>query len=209
MNTNPKAIRVLCYGDSNTWETRLLEKPRFAANVRWPGKLQDLLGPSYEIIEEGLCGRTTDLTIRKKKEEMEKHIFSLVFELTIQIDFFILLLGINDFKAIYNRSAEDVAKSIEGLINIVKNLESAPEWKTPKILLISPTLLIETTEKYKGAADKSKQLGPLLEKVALNNSVPFIDLAKFVEPGSDGAHLTAQGHSKTAELVADTIKKNV
>jgi len=209
MNTNPKAIRVLCYGDSNTWGDPALGKPRFAANVRWPGKLQDLLGPSYEIIEEGLCGRTTDLNDPKEEGRNGKTYLQPCLRTHNPIDFFILLLGINDFKAIYNRSAEDVAKSIEGLINIVKNLESAPEWKTPKILLISPTLLIETTEKYKGAADKSKQLGPLLEKVALNNSVPFIDLAKFVEPGSDGAHLTAQGHSKTAELVADTIKKNV
>ena len=50
---------VLCYGDSNTWGYNPQTKERFPRNVRWPGVLRQELGEDYEIIEEGLNGRTT------------------------------------------------------------------------------------------------------------------------------------------------------
>ena len=61
MNTNPKAIKILCYGDSNTNGTKPDRTGRFAANERWTGVLQNNLGDGYYIVEEGLGGRTTDL----------------------------------------------------------------------------------------------------------------------------------------------------
>lgn len=44
MNTNPNAIKVLCYGDSNTWGQTDNKTGRQPANVRWTGILQDKLG---------------------------------------------------------------------------------------------------------------------------------------------------------------------
>jgi lysophospholipase L1-like esterase len=58
MNTNPGAKVVVCYGDSNTWGAHPFDDDRFPANIRWVGVVQDLLGPEYEVINEGLCGRT-------------------------------------------------------------------------------------------------------------------------------------------------------
>ena len=50
---------VLCYGDSNTFgyvpETGL----RYPKEVRYTGRLQQLLGEEYTVIEEGCNGRTT------------------------------------------------------------------------------------------------------------------------------------------------------
>ena len=49
--------RILCFGDSNTfgWIGRL-DGPtlRFPSDIRWTGRLSTLLGPDFEIIEEGL-----------------------------------------------------------------------------------------------------------------------------------------------------------
>ena len=58
MNTNPKAKRILCFGDSNTWG-RIPGKKfrRFPVDQRWTGILQKLLGEDYEVIEEGLTAR--------------------------------------------------------------------------------------------------------------------------------------------------------
>lgn len=59
--------KILCYGDSNTWglvagsinwETYYME--RYSFPIRWTGRLQQLLGKSYRVIEEGLNGRTTN-----------------------------------------------------------------------------------------------------------------------------------------------------
>ena len=50
---------ILCFGDSNTWGYSPQDGSRFPPNVRWTGTLQKTLGAEYNIIEEGLNGRTT------------------------------------------------------------------------------------------------------------------------------------------------------
>ena len=52
--------RILCFGDSNTWGY-MVSGGRFDEDVRWPMKLQELLGDDYRIIEEGFNGRTCDI----------------------------------------------------------------------------------------------------------------------------------------------------
>ena len=58
-------IRILCYGDSNTWgtigrwEESEIPSLRYEPDVRWTGVLQKELGEGYCIMEEGLGGRTT------------------------------------------------------------------------------------------------------------------------------------------------------
>ncbi len=51
--------RILCYGDSNTWGYNPISKDRYDENIRWTRVLARNLGADYEIIEEGLNGRTT------------------------------------------------------------------------------------------------------------------------------------------------------
>lgn len=53
--------RILCFGDSNTygWAGSLAGPAlRYPSSVRWTGRLGALLGPDWEILEEGLGGRT-------------------------------------------------------------------------------------------------------------------------------------------------------
>ena len=56
MNINPQALRVLCFGDSNVWGRSGKSIERYPLNIRWTGILQEKLGNSYEVIEEGLRG---------------------------------------------------------------------------------------------------------------------------------------------------------
>ena len=51
--------RILCFGDSNTWgydyttyDPALGSGQRMAFHERWPGIVQNLLGPDYRIIED-------------------------------------------------------------------------------------------------------------------------------------------------------------
>ncbi|NBT63057.1 MAG: G-D-S-L family lipolytic protein, partial [Planctomycetia bacterium] len=50
---------ILCFGDSNTWGYVPGIGNRYPKQIRWTGILQNLLGNSSFIIEEGLNGRTT------------------------------------------------------------------------------------------------------------------------------------------------------
>ena len=46
-------IKILCYGDYNTWGyIPGTDHQRFSKDERWPGALQRMLGDKYEIIEE-------------------------------------------------------------------------------------------------------------------------------------------------------------
>lgn len=59
MNTNPKAKRILCFGDSNTWGyIPGTNYDRYSVDVRWTGILQEKLGRDYEVIEDGVNSRT-------------------------------------------------------------------------------------------------------------------------------------------------------
>src|ERR1700750_1283342 len=57
--------RVLCFGDSLTWGwipvAEGMPTQRYPRDVRWTGVLADRLGEGYEVIEEGLSARTTNV----------------------------------------------------------------------------------------------------------------------------------------------------
>src|SRR5919202_2797029 len=58
------AKRIMVYGDSNTWGYIPVESgttTRYPEDVRWTGVFRAALGPGYEVIDEGLSARTTDL----------------------------------------------------------------------------------------------------------------------------------------------------
>ena len=52
-------MRILCYGDSNTWGyISGSNHLRYGNDKRWPKVLANLLGDNFEVIEEGLNSRT-------------------------------------------------------------------------------------------------------------------------------------------------------
>ena len=50
---------IVAFGDSNTWGYDPATGGRFSRAQRWPGVLQRELGADFEVIAEGLNGRTT------------------------------------------------------------------------------------------------------------------------------------------------------
>jgi len=53
---------ILCFGDSNTWGyIPGSDGERFPRADRWPVRLQAALGAEYEVVAEGLNGRTATM----------------------------------------------------------------------------------------------------------------------------------------------------
>lgn len=50
---------ILCYGDSNTWGYNPDGSGRYPKHIRWTSVLQKELGENFDVIPEGLNGRTT------------------------------------------------------------------------------------------------------------------------------------------------------
>lgn len=212
MNTNPQAKRILCYGDSNTRGFDPATDSRYPPNMRWTGILQSKLGNSFEIIEEGLNGRTTDVDDPENEGRNGVVYLRPCIESHLPLDVVFLMLGTNDLKAVFNRSPENIAHGIQKLVQIIIDTCKEKGASTPLIFVISPTTVNESIgearEKYTGAQEKSKQLGREYKKVATAAGCEFIDLALHVSPSKiDGYHLDPETHAKIVEILAEKINE--
>ena len=101
-------IRILCYGDSNTWGyISGTDHQRYGKTERWTSILADSLGSKFEIIEEGLNSRTlTSNDTRPGKEGKNGYEYLIpCLDTHDPIDLVILMLGTNELKTTYNKSA--------------------------------------------------------------------------------------------------------
>jgi len=153
--TNKKQIRILCYGDSNTWGYDPETDDRYDETVRWTGVLSSLLGDGYIVLEEGLNGRTIDLDYEDRIGRNGYAYLVPCLDSHYPLDYVVLYLGTNDMKAIFQRSVENIAAGIETLVHVIlgKNLEDASP--NVKIILVAPTQVCDVgpnVEKWKGAS---------------------------------------------------------
>lgn len=215
MNTNPDAIKILCYGDSNTWGQMPDMKGRQPADVRWTGQLQNLLGEKYYVIEEGLPSRTTDLEYAKKPGRNGKTYLIPCLGTHKPIDIVVLMLGTNDLKTVFNRTAGDVSLALKGLVADTRKYGTYMEQDPPQIILVSPILIDSDAQEFAnlysdnygaGASKKSLELAEHIAAVAKDENCIFLDAATVATPGVDGIHLATESHVSLAKLVGEAIK---
>ncbi len=211
MNVNVKK-RILCFGDSNTWGDPPNGVGRYPTSVRWTGLLQEKLGEDYEVIEEGLCGRTTVLDDPKEVGRNGKTYLKPCLETHNPIDLVILMLGTNDLKERFDQSAKQIAENNEELIKIVKQYGLNVDGSSPIILLISPAWVDENSEipmeGMQGAEAKSKQFGKFYQGVAERQGCEFLDISLFVQPSRiDGCHFEVESHARIAEVLVEVLGK--
>lgn len=204
-----KPVRILCFGDSNTQGTKpgceVGFEERFNSTIRWTGQLQHKLGGGFEIIEEGLKGRTTDFDDPNRIGKNGLAYLHPCLESHFPLDIVILMLGTNDSKERYQRQPEVIVAGIKNLLTKIASL--VPE---VKVLLLSPPLIDETAlgikDRYLGAEIKTRALGGLLKNLAESQQVGFLDLAKIVSPSpKDGCHLDAQSHTTVAAKIYEKL----
>lgn len=205
------AKTVLCFGDSNTWGAIPASDGRFPRSIRWTGALQNLLGNEYEVISEGLCGRTLVAHSAAKPHRTGITHLHAILESHDPIDFLIIMLGTNDVKTTYNLTSEQIAAHLEETILLTKSdkLEMSTDFRT---LIICPPPVIkpdgELDERMVRAPELSKKLPGLYEKVALKHRCDFLDAGKYISNGTgDGYHLDEKAHKKLAEILSQWIQK--
>lgn len=209
MSAQPRVI--LCYGDSNTWGSIPASEERFSPSVRWTGVLAGELGPGYQVIEEGLGGRTTlwDDPIEGYKNGREYLIPCLATHKPV--DVVVLMLGTNDLKLRFSVSAYDIAASIAALVEIIQKSAAGVGSQSPLILLIAPPplgMLTEYSEMFEGGLQKSRKLGAYYRQVAGEYRCAFLDAGQvIVSSDLDGVHFDADQHSLLGKAVAEKVKE--
>jgi lysophospholipase L1-like esterase len=215
------AKRVMVYGDSNTWGWIPVEKgvpsTRYAEGERWPGVLRATLGGDYEVIEEGLNARTTDVPDPTLPRVTGAGVdggayLPAALASHLPLDLVVILLGTNDLKAMFDRSPLRIALGAAKLVDIVETTDGGvgTTYPDPKVLLLAPPPLGEMgffREMFAGGAEKSRQLAPYYEAVAKVAGAEFLDLGGVTKTdGVDGLHFSAEGQRKIGLAVADKVR---
>ena len=201
---------ILCFGDSNTWGAIPANvENRFPREVRWTGRLQQLLGNEYYVIEEGLNGRTTVIDDPIEPHRCGKFYLTPCLLSHRPLNAVILMLGTNDLKYRFSYSAHDIARGAALLVEMILKSECGLAGRPPKVLLVSPAPLTHLTadaDEFAGGQAKSKLLAHYYQLQASLLGCDFLDAGQVVAPSDlDGVHLNQEQHQKLARAFADRI----
>lgn len=200
---------ILCFGDSNTYGYIPKDGSRYPWGVRWTSILSEKLGlKDYQVIEEGLVGRTTvfDDPLRDYRNGAKQ--LPAVLETHGAVDIVVVMLGTNDCKTVYGATAEVIGKGVQRLIGQIRHY-------TPqsKILLISPIHF--GTEVWREEFDPefsqdsirvNNGLAAVYRKIADHEGIWYLDASAYAEPSSaDQEHLDERGHRELADGIYKKI----
>ena len=199
-------MNILCYGDSNTYGLTTDWKGRYPRNVRWPGRLQQLLGPEHYVVEDGLIGRTCAIPDLHRYGRSAMDFLPVALECHAPLDVLILAFGTNDCKAEKVRSVAEAAQGMEELVQLAQRL--APN---TRILILSAAPLREPVLSVDPDFDAlsleiSAQLWRSYRDIAQKYGCLYLNIGDVTQTSdADGEHLDAQGHAALSEAVAKLL----
>ncbi len=200
---------VLCFGDSNTYGLKPDGSGRFEKTERWTGILSEMLRPlDYEVIEEGLVGRTTVFEDSTRLGRNGSKLLPILLESHGPVDTVVLMLGTNDCKTVYNASPTLIGRGTEILLKQIRA-------NNPKaqILLLSPIYLGEQVwkQEYDPEFDErsvltSKELKAVFKKLAEEFDCLFLAASDVAKPSeTDQEHMDEESHRFLAKAVYEKL----
>lgn len=215
MKDNTMKRRIVCFGDSNTWgyDARTLE--RFPEGVRWTSLLGEDLGDEFQVIEEGLSGRTS-VVDDPLFEGLNG--FSYIHPCLMShapLEMVIIMLGTNDTKERFSLTSYNIAQGIARLAQKAKNTPVGKKGAFPKVLVIAPPPIgqeyMETDVGKSMGRDcdrKSEELSIHLSELMKIQGTEFLATKGIVPMNTiDYMHLDEEGHRLLAKLVFNKINK--
>lgn len=176
-------MKVICYGDSNTWgyDPRSYFGSRYEDN--WPALLAEKT--RWDIQNWGENGR-----------EIPRHGVSFPEDAALVI----ILLGTNDL--LQGASAQIAAERMEAFLRGI-NLD-----KEKLFLLAPPTMALGEWVGDRTLLESSYAIGKCYRAAAQRLGIAFADAAQWELPLCyDGVHLTEKGHRILAEKILEKLMK--
>ena len=210
---------ILCFGDSNTWGYNAETGARFAYDVRWTSLVQKELGDNFNIIPEGLNGRTTVYDEPYKLYKRGFDYLPVCLQSHAPLDLVVIMLGTNDSKSFFRNTAFAIGRGIRSLLDMVTASDAGVDGRAPAILLMSP-VPVKPGNQQKASFDLrefanldghdpivvSKGIAAEFSQKADEYGCGFLNAADFADVSSvDGIHLTADGHKALASAVVKKI----
>ena len=209
----------MCFGDSNTWGYDADSGERFPFEKRWTSILQSRLGDGYNIIVEGLNGRTTvwDDPFSPYRKGADALPYALLSH--APLDLIVLMLGTNDSKNFFRNDAVSIGRGIRRLVEMIQSSDSGTADNAPRILVVSPVPAVygdpdaaQFDLREFGDVDGhspvalSAKLADEYRRVAAEFGCDFLDAGLHADvSGTDGIHLSSAGHAGLGKAVAAKI----
>ena len=211
--------RMMCFGDSLTWGWVPVQEgvptTRFGEDVRWTGVLAKELSHEYQIIEEGLSGRTTTLDDPIDPRLNGSAYLPSALASHLPLDLVIIMLGTNDTKAYFHRTAFEISAGMAKLVGQVLSSASGVGtiYPAPQVMIIAPPPLTPMPHPYfqslfGGAHAKSQELGQVYGDLADFMKVHFLNAGDVITTdGVDGIHFTAENNLVLGKAVAQKVRR--
>lgn len=204
--------QILCFGDSNTFGS-IPGGGRYHREVRWPGRLQSLLGNEYYVIEEGMGGRTTVWDDPTEPNRCGIQAIPISLHTHKPLSLVIVLLGTNDCKSYFNAVPAAIAKGVEYLCKTIQQFDYGVNYPKPDLLLVSPIYIGEGVADNplssfdESAVGKSRALAPLYKMIADELGCFFLDAGMVSQASEkDKLHMDEIGHECLAKALYESIK---
>lgn len=205
---------LLCFGDSNTHgtppKTPQGDDPRYDTLTRWPRVALAALGQGWDLVEEGLPGRTAQFEDPVMGSFMDGRAgLRIALNSHAPIDVLTLMLGTNDVKTRFGATAAMVTAGIAGLLDIALDEEVQAKHGGFKILLMCPPPVKEQfsqSGEFYGGSNVSLGLSPLYAALADARGIGFLDAGEVLEVSEmDGVHYEPDGHAALGKAVATAV----
>ncbi|WP_022703573.1 GDSL-type esterase/lipase family protein [Pseudorhodobacter ferrugineus] len=206
---------LMCFGDSNTHGTPPIVQrgvyARYDAATRWPTRAAALLGPDWDLVEEGLPGRTSCFDDPMMGDHMNAVIgMRIALNSHGPLEYMTIMLGTNDVKTRFGASAERIVAGIAGLVDMALAPDMAARHPGLRILLIAPPPVQELgplTGEFIGGAAKGAALAGVLGAYAAARGLGFLDAGTVLQTSPiDGVHYAPEGHAALAIAAAKALK---
>lgn len=215
--------RILIYGDSNTHGFCIDNGLRYDQKTRWTGVCQNLLGEEFELLEEGLNGRTTchddfGLEFRNGLTYIEPCIRT-----HLPLELIGVMLGSNDLKSCFVQSNDPVTAAQVIAEHAAEVLEKArwvvnmkyPDAQCRYVLISPPEVGMELLNgpfgwEFEGmkTIETAKAFASAFRSQAEARGFLFFDAAAYARPGIiDGLHLDEENHRCLGCAFAEWVKK--
>jgi len=205
---------LLAFGDSNTHGTPpirdLAVYGRFDRTTRWPSRMLAELGEEWELIEEGLPGRTAQFDDPVMGAHMNGQVgLKIALHSHGPIDVLVLMLGTNDVKARFGASPELITGGMAGLVDLALDPVVQARHGGFGILLICPPPVLEQgpiAGQFHGGRARSLALPELYHDLARARGCGFLDAGAVIAVSPvDGVHYEPETHAVLARAVAGAV----
>ncbi len=206
--------RILCYGDSNTYGY-IPTGGRYDEHTRWPMRLGELLGEGYAVVEEGFNGRTC--VMDDPTEGGYKSGVALLPPILMShnpLDAVLIMLGSNDTKRRFGLTPMTIGQGMMQLARTAKLFAVNEAGKPAKIVIVAPPTILGNLMQTRHAECFGEQA------IAVSRGLPrefrrisklmrcdFFDASPYAEVSPlDAVHMTAEGHLRLAEAMAEKVR---